>query len=111
MSHAKRTLRLLCNSCSNPENSLKANVTKWFDRAMKNNHERYNSNLYSEDQFSALKIEPVAPVYADDAKSIPGREILRDNFDHIFAHYPRVVAFGEDVGKIGGVNQTYEGLQ
>ena len=111
MSSAKRTLRLICNSCSNPENSLKTNVTKWFDKAMENNRDRFNSHLYNEDQFSALKIEPVAPVYADDAKSIPGREILRDNFDYIFGNNPRVVAFGEDVGKIGGVNQTYEGLQ
>jgi len=111
LSQAKRTLRLICNSCSNPENSLKTNVTLWFDKAMENNRERFNSHLYNEDQFSALKIEAIAPVYADDAKSIPGREILRDNFDHIFENNPRVVAFGEDVGMIGGVNQTYEGLQ
>jgi len=42
---------------------------------------------------------------------VPGREILRDNFDCLFANNPLLVAFGEDVGKIGGVNQTYEGLQ
>jgi pyruvate/2-oxoglutarate/acetoin dehydrogenase E1 component/TPP-dependent pyruvate/acetoin dehydrogenase alpha subunit len=111
MSSAKRTLRLICNSCSNPENSLKTNVTKWFDKAMENNRDRFSSHLYNEDQFSALKIEPIAPVYTDDAKSIPGREILRENCDYIFGNNPRVVAFGEDVGKIGGVNQTYEGLQ
>jgi len=111
MSQAKRTLRLICNSCSNPENSLKTNVTRWFDNAMENNRKRFNSNLYNEDQFSALKVENIPPVYPDDAKSIPGREILRDNFDHIFANNPRAVAFGEDVGQIGGVNQTYEGLQ
>ncbi len=111
MSQAKKTLRLICNSCSNPENSLKTNVTQWFDQAMENNRKRFNTHLYSEDQFSAFKVEPVAPVYDEDARSIPGREILRDNFDHIFANNPRVVAFGEDVGKIGGVNQTYEGLQ
>jgi pyruvate/2-oxoglutarate/acetoin dehydrogenase E1 component/TPP-dependent pyruvate/acetoin dehydrogenase alpha subunit len=111
MSSAKRTLRLICNSCSNPENSLKTNVTKWFDKAMENNRDRFSSHLYNEDQFSALKVEAVPPVYPDDAKSIPGREILRDNFDYIFGNNPRVVAFGEDVGMIGGVNQTYEGLQ
>jgi pyruvate/2-oxoglutarate/acetoin dehydrogenase E1 component/TPP-dependent pyruvate/acetoin dehydrogenase alpha subunit len=111
MSQAKRTLRLICNSCSNPENSLKTNVTKWFDDAMENNRQRYSTHLYSEDQFSALKVEPVAPVYEENAKSIPGREILRDNFDYLFKHNPRLIAFGEDVGKIGGVNQTYEGLQ
>lgn len=111
MSQAKKTLRLICNSCSNPANSLKTNVTRWFEQAMENNRERFNTHLYNEDQFSATKVEAVPPQYPDDAKSIPGREILRDNFDYIFGHNPRVIAFGEDVGKIGGVNQTYEGLQ
>jgi 2-oxoisovalerate dehydrogenase E1 component len=111
MSQAKRTLRLICNSCSNPENSLKTNVTEWFEDAMENNRQRYSTHLYSEDQFSALKVEPVAPVYDKNAKSVPGREILRDNFYYLFKHNPRLIAFGEDVGKIGGVNQTYEGLQ
>jgi len=58
-----------------------------------------------------LNILPVAPEYADDAPAVPGREILKMNFDHIFEKHPLVCAFGEDVGKIGGVNQTMEGLQ
>lgn len=111
MAHAKRTLRLICNSCSNPNNSLKTNVSKWIDKTLLDNQQRFSSDLVSKDRFSALNVEPVPPVYEKDARSIPGREILRDNFDYIFNHYPRVVAFGEDVGKIGGVNQTYEGLQ
>ncbi len=111
MSYAKRTLRLICNSCSNPANSLKTNISKWFDESLAVNRERFSSHLLSEDQHSALKVEPIPPIYPENAKSIPGREILRDNFDHIFNTNPRVVAFGEDVGKIGGVNQTYEGLQ
>ncbi len=111
MSQAKRTLRLICDSCSDPNNSLKTNVSKWFNQALENNQKRFNSYLYSQDQFSALKVEPVKPIYAGDAKSIPGREILRNNFDYIFKNNPRVIAFGEDVGMIGGVNQTYEGLQ
>lgn len=111
MSYAKRTLRLICNSCSNPENSLKTNISKWFEESLHENRDRFSSDLIANDKFSALSIEPVPPVYEKDAKSIPGREILRDNFDYIFQHNPKVIAFGEDVGKIGGVNQTYEGLQ
>ncbi len=111
MSQAKRTLRLICNSCSNPENSLKTNVTKWFDENFRDNQQRFGSHLYSSDARSALNVEPVPPEYDDDTRSIPGREILRDNFDYIFQNDARVIAFGEDVGKIGGVNQTYEGLQ
>jgi pyruvate/2-oxoglutarate/acetoin dehydrogenase E1 component/TPP-dependent pyruvate/acetoin dehydrogenase alpha subunit len=111
LSHAKRTLRLICNSCSNPENSLKINVTEWFGKEMESSRERFNSHLYSEDQFSALKVAPVAARYAEGNKTAPGREILRDNFDRLFEKYPQMIAFGEDVGRIGGVNQTYEGLQ
>jgi len=111
MSQAKRILRLICNSCSNPENSLKTNVSRWFDKDMEDSQERFNSHLYSEDQFSALKVEAIPPIFEKDNRSVPGREILRDNFDYIFKNNPRVMAFGEDVGKIGGVNQTYEGLQ
>ena len=72
---------------------------------------RYSSHLYSESELSALNIQSVKPIINKDSELVPGREILRDNFDHIFGNNPLVVAFGEDVGKIGGVNQTYEGLQ
>lgn len=111
MSSGKKILRLICDSCSNPNNSLKKNVLAWRDAVAEENHEAYNAHLWSESDYSALKVEAVDPVYADDAPSIPGREILKENFDHIFENNPLVCAFGEDVGKIGGVNQTMEGLQ
>ncbi len=111
MSSGKKILRLICDSCSNPNNSLKKNVLAWRDAVAEENHEAYNAHLWSESDYSALKVEAVDPIYADDAPSIPGREILKENFDHIFENNPLVCAFGEDVGKIGGVNQTMEGLQ
>jgi pyruvate/2-oxoglutarate/acetoin dehydrogenase E1 component len=40
-----------------------------------------------------------------------GRIILRDNYAHLLENYPEALVFGEDAGKIGGVNQTLEGLQ
>lgn len=110
-SSAKRILRLICDSCSDPLNSLKINVTKWLDAAMHDSYRRYNSYLHSESKYSALKVKEIRPVFGKDAKLVPGREILRDNFDRIMTKYKEVVIFGEDVGKIGGVNQTYEGLQ
>jgi pyruvate/2-oxoglutarate/acetoin dehydrogenase E1 component/TPP-dependent pyruvate/acetoin dehydrogenase alpha subunit len=111
MSAAKKILRLICDSCSNPSNSLKINVSKWLEQELKVSHESFNTFLYSEYEESAMKVKPVAPVYADDALLVPGREILRDNWDYQFAANEKIVLFGEDVGKIGGVNQTYEGLQ
>ena len=111
LSSASRILRLICNSCSNPANSLKTNVTGWLNKEMEAGAERYNSFLYSHSAHSALKVEAVNPEYAPDAPLVPGREILRDNFDKILENNPLVMIFGEDVGMIGGVNQTLEGLQ
>jgi pyruvate/2-oxoglutarate/acetoin dehydrogenase E1 component/TPP-dependent pyruvate/acetoin dehydrogenase alpha subunit len=111
VSSAKKILRLICDSCSNPENSLKKNVSLWLKNEMSENANRYNSHLYSETDLSALNVKHHPAVYGPNSKWVPGREILRDNFDHIFKTNPLVVAFGEDVGSIGGVNQTYEGLQ
>ena len=111
ISSGKKILRLICNQCSDPSNSLKTNVTNWLAQEMEKNQLRFNSHLYSQSKLSALKVTPVPPQYDKIAKSVPGREILRNNFDHIFQTNKLVIAFGEDVGNIGGVNQTYEGLQ
>lgn len=111
ISSGKKIVRLLCNQCSLPENSLRKNVTRWLNEEAIDNHSRYNSHLYSESEQSALRVQSVEPVFTDNSPLVPGREILRDNFDYLFEHNPALVAFGEDVGKIGGVNQTYEGLQ
>ncbi len=78
---------------------------------MTTNQDHYDSYLWSHTQYSALKVEEVKPAYSKNPTKVPGREILRQNFDHILSHYPEVLFFGEDVGKIGGVNQTTEGLQ
>lgn len=111
MSSGKKILRLICDSCSNPQNSLKKNVMAWRDQAMKQNEINYSSHLYSESRHNALDVEEVKAVFDKEAPLVPGREILRDNFDHILGHYPETLVFGEDVGGIGGVNQTLEGMQ
>lgn len=111
VSSARKILRLICNQCSNPNNSLKINVTRWLEAEMKADADKYNSHLYSVSEKSALKVVAEAPTYTSDSPWVPGRTILLNNFDYIFKHRPEVVAFGEDVGHIGGVNQTYEGLQ
>ncbi len=111
MSSGKKILRLICDSCSNPNNSLKKNVMAWRDEAMKHNSDSYDSHLWSESKNSALKVREIKAVIPKDAPLVPGREVLKKNFDYIFSHFPTAMIFGEDVGKIGGVNQTLEGLQ
>jgi pyruvate/2-oxoglutarate/acetoin dehydrogenase E1 component/TPP-dependent pyruvate/acetoin dehydrogenase alpha subunit len=111
MSAAKKILRLICDSCSNPSNSLKINVTQWLTEELNESRKKFNTYLYSESDESAMKVQAINPEYSDDALLVPGREILRDNWDLQFAKNEKIVMFGEDVGKIGGVNQTFEGLQ
>jgi pyruvate/2-oxoglutarate/acetoin dehydrogenase E1 component/TPP-dependent pyruvate/acetoin dehydrogenase alpha subunit len=111
ISSARQILRLICDECSNPKNSLKKNVTAWLKEELKDNEDRYNSYLFSQSSHSALNIKPRNPEYDEKSEMVPGRLILNKNFDFLFDKHPELVAFGEDVGYIGGVNQTYEGLQ
>ncbi len=93
------------------DNSVLAEVRSWLEKQKRLNEERYNSFLLSDTPNSATKIAGIAPEYDADAKMIDGREVLLQNFDAIFSARPEVVAFGEDLGHIGGVNQGFEGLQ
>lgn len=111
LSAARKVLRLICDSCSNPENSLRINVTSWLEKEMDDSAERYSSYLYSHSEKRLSNLKQIAPIYKEKPDMVPGREIIRDNFDILMSQYPNLVIFGEDVGKIGGVNQTYEGLQ
>ncbi|HEX6201220.1 MAG TPA: transketolase C-terminal domain-containing protein, partial [Thermoanaerobaculia bacterium] len=75
------------------------------------NRERYSSDLYSETAYSALEVPVVPAVYGEDAPEVRGFELLNACFDAAFARHPNLVAFGEDVGKLGDVNQGMAGLQ
>ncbi|MEO6883710.1 MAG: thiamine pyrophosphate-dependent enzyme [Bacteroidia bacterium] len=106
-SAARRALRLLRNE----NNSAKTALLNWLETSKIENNNRYSSRLYSESMQSALKVKEVKPDYSGEEKLADGREVLRDNFDAILANNPDVLVFGEDSGKIGGVNQGLEGLQ
>ncbi len=109
-SAAKKVLRHVCLDC-NIREKLQSDLSEWLERNYEDNRVRYNSKLYVEDETSALKVEGVKPVFTENSPLVAGREVLRDNWDYIFANNPKVVIFGEDAGKIGGVNQSLEGLQ
>jgi pyruvate/2-oxoglutarate/acetoin dehydrogenase E1 component/TPP-dependent pyruvate/acetoin dehydrogenase alpha subunit len=83
-----------------------------FYRSLKiQNEGRFNSFLYSNTKEAALNIQAVPAVFTDDSPYIDGREVLQANFDELFRRDPRLVAFGEDLGHIGDVNQGFAGLQ
>jgi pyruvate/2-oxoglutarate/acetoin dehydrogenase E1 component len=103
----KKAIRILRTEHTDERN----NLVKWILKQEKKNYERFSSHLYSESAESALTIVKVDPVYDSEPVLVDGREILQANFDKIFEMDPRVLAIGEDVGKIGDVNQGMAGLQ
>lgn len=89
----------------------KDQLIQWIRQYEALNAERYNSNLYSESASSALNQAEVKAIYGEDAPMINGFEILNHCFDHHLRTNPYLYAFGEDLGKIGDVNQGFAGLQ
>ena len=83
----------------------------WINDYLAINEPKYSKYLYTESAHSALNVSEVAPVYNPDAELVDARIVVRDNFDALLTKYPNLLIFGEDVGKIGDVNQGLEGLQ
>jgi 2-oxoisovalerate dehydrogenase E1 component len=107
---ARKILRNVCGSCLKSDN-LKEELQGWLKRNYQDADKSYDSFLYNEMPTSVLNVKPVPPAYSENSPEVPGRQILRDNYDKLFTKYPLLVTFGEDTGGIGGVNQSLEGLQ
>ncbi|HEX3006119.1 MAG TPA: transketolase C-terminal domain-containing protein, partial [Bacteroidales bacterium] len=110
LSAGKKILRQVCLNCT-AQAGLKEDLKKWLRVKDFENADNYSSHLYNETTRSALNVKEIAPVFSENSQALNGREIIRENFDKLFDKYPLLTMFGEDVGKIGGVNQTLEGLQ
>jgi 2-oxoisovalerate dehydrogenase E1 component len=104
---AKRSLRLLRDE----DIASRQQLIDWIKDIERKNLDRYSSHLYSESDESALKVEEVQPLYSESSQQVDGRELLQACFTAALTRDPRVFAFGEDVGKIGDVNQGFAGLQ
>ncbi|MBT7652920.1 MAG: transketolase [Flavobacteriales bacterium] len=81
----------------------------WLKSANVKSQHRYSSSLYSDGADSALKVSEIPVIFSDEL--VDGRQVLQKNFEEIFTRYPNALTFGEDVGRIGGVNQVMEGMQ
>ena len=86
-------------------------LARFVEEYRKENHQRYNSHLYSGSDESPLKVPVVPAVFSDTSPKVDGRQVLRRNFDANFARDPRLFVIGEDVGRLGDVNLVFEGLQ
>lgn len=104
---AKKALRNLVDEPGEIRDAL----TDWLKKAEVENYDRYSSHLYSQSDESALKVPLVEPVYTESSPLVDGREVLRNCFDAALERDPTIFAIGEDVGKIGDVNQGFAGLQ
>jgi pyruvate/2-oxoglutarate/acetoin dehydrogenase E1 component/TPP-dependent pyruvate/acetoin dehydrogenase alpha subunit len=107
MRAAKKAIRFLVSH--NVE--AKGQLITWLKNAEADNFDRYSSHLYSLSAESALNVQRVDAVYSESSPLVDGREVLQSCFDAALTRDPRVLAFGEDVGKIGDVNQGFAGLQ
>ena len=92
-------------------NPAAAALDQWLKQLHGNMQRRYSSHLFSESANSVLRLNHVEPQFSSTPEMVDGRIILRDFWEKILSTRPEVLIFGEDVGKIGGVNQTCEGLQ
>jgi pyruvate/2-oxoglutarate/acetoin dehydrogenase E1 component/TPP-dependent pyruvate/acetoin dehydrogenase alpha subunit len=89
----------------------RAALIEWREKQNQAYHAKYATHLYSESAESPLLVPEVKPIYSADPTIVNGFQILNHFFEAAFARDPRLIAFGEDVGFLGGVNQTMAGLQ
>jgi pyruvate/2-oxoglutarate/acetoin dehydrogenase E1 component/TPP-dependent pyruvate/acetoin dehydrogenase alpha subunit len=103
----RKSLRITVNETL----TQKTVLHNWLNEQLVKNKDRFNSKLFSDTPQSPLKVKVVNAQYADDAAVLDGREILNACFEANFDRDKTIVAFGEDVGAIGDVNQGFAGLQ
>jgi pyruvate/2-oxoglutarate/acetoin dehydrogenase E1 component/TPP-dependent pyruvate/acetoin dehydrogenase alpha subunit len=89
----------------------KEELIEWRRQQLATNRRRYGSELYSGSAESALRVEVREAKYADDAPRVKGYEVINACFDAALERFPNLIAFGEDVGQLGDVNQGMMGLQ
>lgn len=95
----------------NQSTPTRKKIREWLKTKDERNQRDYSSHIYSHSKDSALKVKTIPPIYSESSKVVDGREVLQACFDSLLDRDPRVIAFGEDVGKIGDVNQAFAGLQ
>jgi len=86
-------------------------LRSYYEQLQAQNRALYNSHLYQEGPRSAMKVVEIPAEFDADAPTVNGFEVLNHYFDKLFASNPKVLAFGEDLGYIGDVNQGFSGLQ
>ncbi len=108
---AVKTAKAMLRYLAGKPCSIKEQLLEWMNQVAAENEDRYNSHLHSQSEWSALKVKTVTAIYSESSMLVDGREVLRACFAEALQRDPRILAFGEDVGRIGDVNQGFAGLQ
>ncbi len=91
--------------------SVAGPLARWVEAQQPLNEDRYHTHLYAEGEDSALRVTANPPQYDEGAAEVDGFKVVNACFDAALKRDPRVIAFGEDVGKLGDVNQGFADLQ
>lgn len=84
---------------------------QWLNGLSTEMKDKVSSHLYTVSKDELINFKAIKPEYNEDAETVDGRIIIRDNFETLLNKYDSLLFFGEDVGKIGDVNHGLEGLQ
>ena len=93
------------------KNPCRAPLQAWTKERAITYQSDYSSHLHSETKAKATDIKEIVPIYKAESTQVDGKNIIRACFDEALTRYPTLFIIGEDVGKIGGVNQGLAGLQ
>ncbi|UPL50410.1 alpha-ketoacid dehydrogenase subunit alpha/beta [Hymenobacter sublimis] len=106
-----RTVRRALRQVRGQRSAARRDLQHWLEQALAENADRYNSYLFSQSEEAIGNIEEVKAEFAANAPQVDAREVLQACFEANFQRDPRIFAIGEDVGRIGDVNQAFAGLQ
>ncbi|HSF88522.1 MAG TPA: thiamine pyrophosphate-dependent enzyme [Saprospiraceae bacterium] len=104
---ASRLKNTLAGKFDFEDSTLDSLIKEWHEQGRLD----FNTHLYAEGPGSCLQVPVIAPQFNESSETLTGYQVLNRFFDRLFARDERVVAFGEDVGHIGDVNQGFAGLQ
>lgn len=106
-SSVRKVSLYISSKTSNEKNYL----IKWIHEKYYKEKIKYAKHLYGNTYNALFKVQEILPIYKKNALKVDGRIILKNNFDYLLNNYSDLLFLGEDIGLIGDVNQSLEGLQ
>jgi len=89
----------------------KRELKQWIQNFQDRSNKFYSTELYRTGSDSTLKVKAVPVKYNDAPEQVNGSVVVAKNFEVLFKRYPNLITFGQDTGKMGGVNQGMKGMQ